>query len=218
MVRTPASAYRSAFSVMTLILGLAYGPIDAHAAATDGAYGRFDGDIDLRLGAGAAYASGGPSLAVTAAALYLNTAGIYMQYADALGGQLPLIQRSIAVGVRLEPLFLGRYAQNLEQGPAHADLLLDSIGIDLGAFWEAPRDRSLTTPPGFELGLGFALPILARAGGPFIGARGALRWRPTDLDRTSTYPLDQKFMVTAFIAWRFIAPTHLVDVGDRAAR
>ena len=72
------------FGAGALFVILALSPLrSARAADDDGLYGRFDGDVELRLGAGPALVSGGPMLSARASALYRSTAGLYADYADA---------------------------------------------------------------------------------------------------------------------------------------
>jgi hypothetical protein len=189
----------------------------------DGVYGRFDGDLELHLGAGVAFAHGGPMLAAHFEALYLSTAGIYARYTDAVGSEGPSVERSIATGLTLQPLFLGRYAKNMEQGPARLDLLLDSIALDIGAFWHDARDpvgESLGLSPGLEVGLGLSLPILAQASGPVVTLRGALRWRSVDLSAAppTENVLERGAHLAITLAWHQIVRTHIVDAGDRLSR
>jgi hypothetical protein len=191
----------------------------ARAGEDDGAYGRLDGDLDLRLDAGAAFAAGGPALAVSATALYLQTAGVYTHYTDALGGRGPDVARSIAVGVLLTPLFLVRYASNLEQGPARLDLFIDSIGIELGAFWDAPRGGALRPDPGLELGFVVGFPILPQVTGPFLGLRGALRFRADDIaGAPSGDILDRGAVLSLTLGWHQLVQAHLADGADRRRR
>lgn len=188
-------------------------------ALEDGAYGRLDGDLDLRLSAGASIARGGPSLAASFAALYLSTAGVYVHYADALGGDGPAVRRSIAAGVLLEPLFLGRYAKDMERGPPRLDLFVDSLAIGLGAFWDAPRGGTLGSVPGFEFSLGLGLPLLPRATGLVLGVRGALRVHAPSLAAPPGKSLlDEGALLSLTLTWRHIVPVHLVDAGDRPSR
>jgi len=192
--------------------------IPASAAEDDGVYGRFEGDLDLRVGAGAAFAAGGPALALDAAALYLGTAGVYTHYHDALGSDAPLVARSLAAGLRISPLFLGRYASDLEHGPPRLDLFVDSIGFEFGAFWSAPRGGSLRASPGIELGLVASLPIFPSATGLFVDVRGALRYRPEDLGGASAPIADRGAFVTLTLGWHHIVRTHIVDAGDTLRR
>jgi hypothetical protein len=192
----------------------------ALAAEDDGLYGRFDGDVTLHLGAGMALAAGGPALAARIEALYLSTAGIYGHYTDALGSEAPSVERSIAAGLRLQPFFLGRFGKDLEQGPARLDLLVDSFAFEMGAFWDALRGSSLGGDPGLELALSIELPMLEDATGPFLGVRGGLRWRATDLRSSAADSglLDQGALLSLTLAWHHVVTGHIVDASDRLKR
>ena len=183
-------------------------------AEDDGVYGRLDGDLELRVEAGAGFASGGPSLAAGVLALYLGTAGFYAHYTDALGTPGADVTRSIAAGLHLEPLFLARYASDLEHGPARLDLLIDSFGVEIGSFWSAPRGYGLAAEPGLELAATLAVPLRARASGPFLALRGALRLRQDD----AAAALDRAGLFSLTLSFRTVLPVHLVDAGDRLAR
>jgi len=186
----------------------------AAARAEDGVYGRLDGDLELRVEAGAGFAAGGPSLAAGAAALYLGTAGLYAHYTDALGSGAPDIARSIAFGVHLQPLFLARYGSDLEHGPARLDLLVDSFGLEIGSFWAAPRGHGLRAEPGLELATTLAIPILARGNGPFLALRGALR-----LGQDEAYSaIDRAGLFSLTLSFHRTITAHLVDAGDSLAR
>jgi hypothetical protein len=202
----------------------------ARAEGGDGVYGRFDGDIELRAHVGAAFASGGPGLAASVAALYLSTAGIYVHYTDALGSAAPQVSRSLSAGLHLAPLFLGRYGINAERGPAFFDLLLDSFAFELGAVWSAPRAAAVGAAaplagstwdehPGMEAALDLGVPLFARASGLFIGLRGALRWRPGDF--VAGVPGDagdRGAVLSLTLGWHQVLRTHLVDAGDVVRR
>lgn len=193
----------------------------ARAAEDDGLYGRFDGDVALHVGAGAALAKGGPALAGRLEALYLSTAGLYAHYADSLGQGDVAVARSISAGVALQPLFLARFAKNWESGPARLDLFVDSLAIQLGAFWHEPRGSSFAKEPGLELALGLSFPLFEDATGPYLDARAALRWRPIDL-RSSTDAgadlFDRGALLTLSVSWHHVIATHLVDASDRSPR
>ncbi len=212
---------RARFVALSALLALASNARQARADddEADGVYGRFDGDLDLRLGAGAAFARGGPALAAHASVFYLSSAGVYVHYTDALGTDGPAVTRSIATGLVIEPLFLGRYATNLEHGPARVDLGLDSFALGIGAFWEAPRGGGFGAEPGLEFSIGIGVPFLARATGPVLGVRGALRIRPAGLAGVEPFNLvDQGALLSVTLAWRHVVPVHLVDAADRASR
>jgi hypothetical protein len=188
----------------------------ALAGGSDGLYGRFDGDLELRVHAGAAFAAGGPALAASLTALYLSSSGVYAHYTDALGYAAPRVARSLSGGVHLQPFFLARYAFDAERGPAFIDLLVDSLALELGAFWSAPRQSPWDEQPGLEVALGAALPLLPRASGPFIGIRGALRWRPTDfVAGAPSNAVDRGAVLSITLGWHQVVPAHLIDAGDR---
>jgi hypothetical protein len=194
-------------------------PAIAHATDDDGAYGRYDGDLDLRLGAGMAIMQEGPALSANVSALLLSSAGLYVQYIDAFdaGRRIP---RSISTGLVIEPLFLARTAFNLQIGKGRLDLAIDSFAIGLGAYWTIPRlPTNPTNEPGIEFSLGFGLPFLAQASGPVLGLRGALRASPAAMAGTEKFGLvEQGAYLSITLSWRQIVMTHLVDARDRAVR
>lgn len=206
---------RAALAAFTaaLVLGAA-----SARAEGDGLYGRFDGDLELQAAAGAALSAGGPMLAARAAARYLCTAGVYLHYADAVGTRGPRVARSFAAGLEIAPLFLARYASDLERGPARLDLLLDSIALGVGAFWDEPRSGPFGARPGLEIALDLAVPILDRATGPFLGVRGALRWRDGDLAGARGDVIDRGALLSFTLGWHHVVRTHLVDPGDAVPR
>jgi hypothetical protein len=183
-------------------------------ADDDGVYGRLNGDLELRAEAGAGFASGGPTLAAGAAALYLGTAGVYAHYTDALGQPGADVTRSIAAGLILQPFFLARYGSDFEHGPARLDLFVDSFGLEIGSFWAAPRGLGLRATPGLELAATLAVPLLARASGPFLAVRGALRLRQDD----AAGAIDRAGLLSVTLSFHQVIPIHFVDAGDRTAR
>jgi hypothetical protein len=189
-------------------------------AEGDGVYGRLDGDLGLRLGAGVGFAAGGPGLAVEAGARYLSTAGMYVHYVDGLGSSGPRVRRSIAAGVDLAPIFLARYASNAEHGPAFFDLLLDSFAFGVGAFWDQQRMGPMASRPGVEISLAIAAPLVARASGPYLSLRGALRWRDDDLNGHpgGVSAIDRGAVLSLTLGWHHVVRAHLVDAGDGALR
>lgn len=188
-------------------------------AAEDGAYGRLEGDLAIRASAGAAFIGKAPAFTAQTDALYLCTAGIYAVYADAFRDSSSAGERrSIAAGIRLAPLFLGRFALNRQQGPARLDLLLDSIAFDVGAFFsQAPQPgASFPKTPGLELGAGFSLPFFENASGLFLDLRAAMRWNAGALSAQARSKDDQGFtaMFSLALSWHQMLAVHLVDVGD----
>jgi hypothetical protein len=194
-------------------------PREARSADDDGAYGRFDGDVELGLGAGVGLAQGGPALVARATAVYLGTAGVHATYADALGASTPRTARSIAAGVVLRPLFLGRNASDLERGPARLDLLLDSFALELGAVFRAPTGAPFEPTPGLEVAVEAALPLYPEASGPHLALRGALRLDHEDVSGHGSAPVFQKGgLVSLVFTWRTLVAAHVVDARDELPR
>jgi hypothetical protein len=204
-----------ATALALLVAGPAKGA-DQPDQVTDGAYGRFDGDLNLSLAAGATIGPGGPSAAVLGRVIFFESAGIYAAYTDALGRAQAPLPRTLAAGVTLRPLFVPRWALDLERGPAILDLTLDAIGFDFGVIWPAKPDGSFTERPGMEAAVGTEVPILGRANGPFLGVRGALRWRASELAWRAEAPLQPILFLT--LAWHGIVDANIVDAGDRRMR
>jgi len=185
---------------------------------TDGVYGRFDGDLDLSIAAGGSVVRGGSGGAAVLRALFLDTAGIYAAYNDAFGNASSAPPRSLALGIGVRPLFLPRWGLDLERGPAILDLTLDAFTLDLGVLWSSDAQGRFTQPPGLELALGTEVPLIGEAAGPWIGARGALRWRPSELSGSPDpeSALDPALFLT--FAWHFVANAHIADLGDTTLR
>ncbi|WP_437602837.1 hypothetical protein WMF28_14540 [Sorangium sp. So ce590] len=213
----PARARRAAARALAGAAAIAAIAAASTARADgDGAYGRLDGDLALRAGAGASLANGGPALSAHGAAAYLSTAGLYAHYTDALGAQGATVARSIAGGVFIQPLFLARYARNLELGTPWLDLFIDSVALGVGSFWESSPGAGLAPEPGVELSLSLDVPLLGHATGPFLGVRGALRWRGSELAGGVSPRDEQRALVSVTLSWHHVVSAHIVDAGDRA--
>jgi hypothetical protein len=148
-------------------------------ASGDGVYGRFDGDLEIGLGLGAELDFGAAVRPSAQLALhYFAMAGVYVSYGDAFGASDTPGDaiRKLGLGVDLRPVFVPRWANAMEAGPAILDLTLDSISLALGAFWAEPEGGSFGDQRGFETSLGFGVPLFGSAHGLWIEARGALRW------------------------------------------
>jgi hypothetical protein len=183
---------------------------------SDGAYGRFDGDVSVSLAAGAAVGPDGPAGALIGRALFFETAGFYVAYTDALGSAQAALPRTFGTGITIRPLFIPRWALDLERGPAILDLTLDSLSFDLGVLWIARPDGSLSDRAGMEAALGAEVPFFGRANGLFIGARGALRWRAGELAGRTDAPLEPALFLT--LGWHALIDANIVDAGDRRMR
>lgn len=150
--------------------------VHAPSPGSDGVYGRFDGSLDLGLGAGVELEEREPRAALRLSGHYLWTAGGYLRYADGFGSNERRPARALSFGIDLRPLFLPRFALDLQQGPAVLDLMLDSLSLSAGAYLAEPDGAALADERGFELGLGFGVPLLAEASGLWLEARGERRF------------------------------------------
>lgn len=185
----------------------------AHAAPNDGVYGRLDGDLGLSLGAGVGVAKGGALAALLGRAIFLDSVGMYASYVDALDAERSL-SRSFSVGVELRPLFLARWANGLETGPATLDLAIDSLALDIGAFWSSPARSSSPSTPGLEIASGFEVPLLGRASGPWVGIRGALRWKASDFAGTGGNASERGAIAMLTFSWQGRVTSRIADAGD----
>ncbi len=176
---------------------------DDSFVTSDGLYGRLDGDLALRLGAGPEFSSAGGGLAALASAHYFYTAGITLSFARILEGHAP--RNRLAAGIDLRPLFLPRWSQDWETGPAWLDLTIDSLSLGLAGFldWGGPKVPESST--GVEAALGFGTPLGARAAGPWIECRGLRRWQ---LGSSSSSPVE--WSVWLGLSWHAIIETLLV--------
>jgi hypothetical protein len=202
-----------AVSLATLAVCLAYsrpGSAQSGAAARvvnlkadssrDGVYDRFDGDLDLGLGLGAELGSAGSAAPVVrGTAHYFSIAGLYAAGRfKAADGSAPSL---FDLGVDVRPLFVPRWAKGYEAGPAFFDLTLDSLSLSLGAFW-AVKSQARESERGFEASLGFGLPLFARAAGPWLEARGVLRYPDSG-------PRDEALLLA--LAWHGFVITPLIS-------
>ena len=147
-------------------------------SSRDGVYDRFDGDLELALALGAELGTaGGVAPAVRGSAHYFSIAGLYAGgRVHPGGGGAPSL---FDLGIDVRPLFVPRWAKGYESGPALFDLTLDSVSLSLGGFWTRKLGAPRPGPGparGFEAALGFGVPLLARAAGPWLEARGMLRY------------------------------------------
>jgi len=148
---------------------------DSNHHEGDGAYGRFDGDLDLGLGVGpnVAFSGDDVGLAVRGTAFWYSTVGLDLAYSETLT-RAPDLERRLGVGIGLRPLFLIRWSQALETGPAVVDLALDSLTLGAGANFSTVPGRGFGSRTTFEMTLGAGVPLLGTAAGPWIEARAGL--------------------------------------------
>lgn len=148
---------------------------DGNRHQGDGAYGRFDGDLDIGLGVGPNLAFSGNDLgiAVRGTAFWYSTLGLDLLYAETLTKQ-PDLERRLGVGAMLRPLFLIRWSQALESGPPVLDLALDSLGLGVGASFATPSGQRFASRTALELSLGAGVPLAGSAVGPWLELRAGV--------------------------------------------
>lgn len=181
----------------------------------DTSYGRIDGDFVLSLSSGVAVAARSPRGAIDARARFLDVAGLFVTYEDALGGPSEP-RRVLSIGADLRLVYLARWVQGWHWGKPYADLLLDSFSIELGAAWMQPQSVSNWSRTQLHFALGLELPILPRATGPWIGFRAGLRWSDDALATTrAESPLDRAGFMMFTIGWHQVVSTGLVGGYSR---
>jgi hypothetical protein len=175
---------------------------DANRHRGDGAYGRFDGDLELGLGAGAlvGFSRREASVAVRGSARWYQAAALYGQFAETLS-EAPRIERRLGLGVELTPLFLIRWSQALETGPALLDLTVDSLALGLGVSFTTPHGRGFASRKALEGTLGFGVPLLGTAPGPWLELRASLVF---------PHALPGESSATLLFSWHALVETPLV--------
>lgn len=163
--------------LLAALLWLAALPPAGRARAQgDGAYGRLDADLALSaaLGAGAAFGDRNGADATLALGLELRarlveTAGLFLA-----AEWRPEGSSRVVVGVDLRPVFLARFFLGAETGQEWIDLLVDSIGLDLGAAL-GPLDAGVGV--GTAVGLGLDVPLhVPGPGDPLVFLHLSGRW------------------------------------------
>jgi hypothetical protein len=146
----------------------------------DGVYGRLDGTIDLGVAAGVELEKDEPRGALRMSGHYWWTAGGYVRYSDGFGSNDARPLRALGFGADLRPLFLPRFALDLQHGPAWLDLGLDSLSLNAGAYFAQPSSGSFGDERGFDLGLGLGVPLFAEAAGLWLDLRAERRFADRD--------------------------------------
>jgi hypothetical protein len=175
---------------------------DSQRHRGDGAYGRFDGDLDVGLGVGPhlALSNGDLAFGGRVSAHWFTIAGLYLYYAESLSDDT-VLRRRFAGGLDFKPLFLLRWSQGLEMGPAFLDLTLDSLSLGLGLLTSTPNDPLASQRSGFEVSLGFGVPLTGLAPGPWLEFRGGFVLPKSEPGDASAI---------ALFSWHFALGTPLV--------
>lgn len=137
----------------------------------DGVYGRFDGDVFLGVGAGVEL-DAGVRVGGLVRALFYQSAGVVAGFAQATSSDASL-ERVGFVGAELRPLFLPRFALDLEGMGPFFDLTLDSLSLGAGVCF--PAEEAGDADAALEFSMGLGVPLFLRANGLWLEARAALR-------------------------------------------
>lgn len=139
-------------SVCTPVL---FASTTAFAQSGDGLYGRFDSSTSVVIGAGAAIGFGdegrSAGAVVDARVRVIDAGGAALSLHTDGAGTARLFS-----GIELRPFFPALFLEDLFTGRPYVDLLVQSLGIDLGV------DVGLSSgaPLGFAWGVSIELPLL----------------------------------------------------------
>jgi hypothetical protein len=159
------------------------------------------GDVGVGADEGSVSATSG--LAVR----YLHTAGAYTTWTVPLRDEADH-RLTVSLGVELRPLFLPRFLKHMQGSDVRLNLMVDSLALRMGA---VTADRGLFARGyGFETGLGFGVPILSSASGPWVSTSGMWRW-PHDAMLAHH---DHAFVWTITLGWQASFRSGVVDWQD----
>lgn len=171
----------------------------------DGVYGRFDGDVELALAAGAELEDDAQRAAARLSLHYFSMMGLGAGYAERVGEDGA--ERVVSLGVDLRPAFIPRWSRGYQQGPGVLDLVIDSISLGVGAFWATPDGGDFGDRRGFELSGGLGVPLTGRSPGPWIEARALGRWP----ELTASESGSGEAVALLLLSWHAFVTTPLAD-------
>ena len=176
----------------------------AERSVSDIHHGRADGDVGFVFAAGTTLAPRGPRAVVDLRFRWADTLGVYVGYEDGLGSTTDP-KRLVGGGLEVRPLYLLRTRSGSELGLARLDLMIDSLGFELGTFFSQPRGAQLGPRPGLQVGLGLEIPVFASATGIWLGVHSGLRWSDSALAGDELRgPSDRHAYLTFSLAWHQI--------------
>lgn len=184
--------------------------LHAQSETADGVYGRLDGDIVLEPQLGATYSRNAALPELGVAAAYLSTIAMHLRYADSklLLNSVEHNRQITSLDFELRPLFMARWSEAWETGPAWLDLTLDSWLLGMGVFWDHDRNER-TLLRGAELLTGFGVPLLATNNGPWLRATAALR-----LAEGPRFTFETHAAYTLSLGWNLAINSGLHDDTD----
>jgi hypothetical protein len=181
-------------------------------AASDGAYGRLDGDMTFVLGASGAVVRDSVLLGPEMRLRYLDVAGAAVVYEEAVvRGEL---RRAFLAGVELRPFFPIRFLKAKQTGRDFFDLTLDSLSLDVGT-WLPQRLGAAAGRFGMYTGLAIELPLFARATGLWLRLNGQIRWAPQRLEGDDD-PTGRSAVLGFGLSWHQVFKSGIVQKGDES--
>ena len=158
--RSPSAtrtALRRARGLALALAGSIAAPAAGHAQDGDGVYGRLSGDLSLSAGIGGGVVHGdrqGIAEWTGTATLELRARVLDMAGLLVAGEWRPEGDDRVVVAADVRPLFFARWLLSASSRRAWLDLLVDSIGIDLGVAVGPFEDGA-----GVALAIGFGLDV-----------------------------------------------------------
>lgn len=200
-----------ALQALALAVALALSvPALAHAQDGDGVYGRLDGDLTLSAGVmgGAVtndrvHPAWTGSVSLELRARILDSAGLF-----AIGEWRPEGDSRAIVGVDIRPLFLPRFVLGWQTGSQWVDLLIDSIGLDLGAAI-GPFDHAAGAALAIGFGLDVPLFLPERTSGGVFLRLGARYVTASALDQAAPSGGTSDWVLLAGLDFRALVATDL---------
>ena len=186
---------------------------EARRNDADASYGRLDGDSAMAVSAGATFDVRGVRASLDVRYRYIQTVGVFVTYEEGFNAGAEPVRLGVA-GFELRPLFLGRYLEGLETSHPRLDMLLDSFALEVGAFVGEPAARNFGDVAGLSFGVGFELPLLPRASGPFIALRGGVRWSREALSAATPATIDViACVLNVAVGWQAIFGGHIATTN-----
>jgi hypothetical protein len=211
---TPDARVRALIPCAAMLALLARAqPAAAFDRPVDGVYGRLTGDVvfSVEAGGGVALVNGAARGGFSAALRfrYLDMAGAFVRTDFAFGGART---DAISVGVDLRPLLFARVFSDWEHGPRWLDLMVDSIGLDMGVSWiDAGAPWRNGSGLAFLLGGGIEFPLVWAQGNALM-LRFSAHWiHATDIDAQGATPGEQVYF-TLGLTGRAIARLGVIGI------
>jgi hypothetical protein len=164
---------------------------------TDGIYGRLDGDLTFAVGPEVLYSpmDGRVTLGGAISASFYQLVGLRFGFEQTLSPANSNVVRALTTRLVLSPLFLLRFRDNGESESPLFDLTLDSLNVFVGPVFSEPQGGTFGSSVNMDVGVGFGVPLMARATGLWL--------RPLGFYRSG--PAGDEFVFGATLEYQFLA-------------